>query len=79
MSTKRVTQNWEWLIDGPIEDKNYARTAVMCRMKVPGGWLVIFGNVTQGSSKKGRSLDYNAEHPPCFYGDPQHEWDGGSL
>lgn len=40
------------------------------RARVPGGWLVIVEAVGFG--------DYST-FSVCFYPDPGHEWDGGSL
>ncbi len=53
---------WERLNDSiPVFDGKELKTY---RAKVPGGWLVASGSLTNGVT---------------FYPDFDHEWDGGSL
>jgi len=43
---------------------------IKARAKVPGGWLVrTKGDTSQDSPGGGM----------CFYPDPNHEWDGGTM
>lgn len=72
-------QKWEWIM--PYERKEgYFEQWVLVRLKVPGGWLVMSGSVKQ-DPYVGLELTYyhNTNSAPCFYPDPQHSWDGGSL
>jgi hypothetical protein len=62
-----MTLKWQKLQAGePRHDFTYATTY---RTAVPGGWLVC--------------IFYNSSHTGgpamCFYPDPDHIWDGGSV
>lgn len=58
---------WEKLQVG--EPKHEFTYGSINRTKVPGGWLLaVFWSPTHGG---GPGI--------CFYPDPNHEWDGGSI
>jgi hypothetical protein len=78
VSKVRVKQEWEWLVDREVPAQLYKQELrVLCRMKVPGGWLLTWGNYEFTTNAE--KFLFATTEPPTFYADPGHAWDGSSL